>query len=134
MTIVLDTNVLVSALLNPHGIPAKVLRAVLVGRVQLAYDFRILSEYREVLRRPKFPFGDDQIGTLLDLFEKEGVCVTAAPLGRALPDTDDAPFLEVAVAGKVDALVTGNPRHFPEDVTAPVAVLSPRELLARLRV
>ena len=62
MRIVLDTNVLVSALLSPHGAPAAVLQLVVTGRVVLCFDARVLSEYREVLRREKFDFDMGLLG------------------------------------------------------------------------
>lgn len=129
MIIVLDTNIIVSSLLQPLGKPAAVLRLLLTGQVVLAYDHRILAEYREVLRRPKFPFTAEQIDTLLDFFEKDGIPVIGSPLANPLPDPDDEPFLEIAIGGNVDALVTGNKRHFPAPATGAVRVLSPTEFL-----
>ncbi len=130
MIIVLDTNVLVSSQLQPYGKPAAVLRLLLTGQILLAYDSRILAEYREVLRRPKFPFGDEQIEALLDFFEKDGIPVTSAPLAKPLPDPDDEPFLEVAIGGNVDALVTGNKRHFPKASAGSISVFTPAEFLS----
>lgn len=129
MIIVLDTNVLVSSQLQPRGKPAAVLRLLLTGQVRLVYDNRILAEYREVLQRPKFPFTVEQIETVLDFFEKDGILVLGVPLAKSLPDPDDEPFLEAAIGGNVDALVTGNKRHFPASATGPVKVLSPAEFL-----
>jgi len=130
MIIVLDTNVLVSSQLQPHGKPAAVLRLLLTGQIQLAYDSRILIEYRDVLRRPKFQFADEQIDALLDFFEKDGVPVMALPLPKPLPDPDDDPFLEVALGGNVDAIVTGNKRHFPAASARPIKIFTPAEFLS----
>jgi putative PIN family toxin of toxin-antitoxin system len=128
--IVLDTNVLVSALLSPEGAPAQVLSLVLAGELTLVYDERILGEYREVLSRPRFGFAAELIDEVLQQMEADGHLVAATPVTAALPDPDDIAFLEVALSGNADALVTGNARHFPAD--AGVAVLSPRDLLRRL--
>jgi predicted nucleic acid-binding protein len=49
MIAVLDTNVLVSGILKPLSKSADILRLIADGMIQLAYDFRLLSEYREVL-------------------------------------------------------------------------------------
>jgi len=65
MIIVLDTNVLVSAILQPRGKPAAVLDLVLTSQVLLAYDRRIMMEYREVLHRPKFKFDKKHVETVL---------------------------------------------------------------------
>ncbi len=54
MKIVLDTNVLVSGLLTPFGPTGEIVRMVSAGELILAIDARILSEYQEVLHRPKF--------------------------------------------------------------------------------
>lgn len=54
LTIVLDTNVLVSSLLSSRGAPSKILDLILGEQVVVAYDNRILGEYEEVLSRPEF--------------------------------------------------------------------------------
>ena len=131
MIIVLDTNVLVSGLLRPHSKPATILRLVATGALRVAYDERILAEYREVLARPKFPFSPEQIRDLLDQIEAEGEVVTALPLSLSLPDPDDLPFLEVAVAAHADGLVTGNTRHYPARSRHGVTVLDPAAFLDR---
>lgn len=130
MRIVLDTNVLVSAFLSPDGAPAQVLTLVLGGEVDLLFDARILAEYEEVLARPRFKLDADDVAEVLRQLEAEGERIAAAPVERQLPDPDDQPFLEVALAGRADAIVTGNPRHFPRGLG--VDVLSPRALLERL--
>jgi putative PIN family toxin of toxin-antitoxin system len=130
MTVVLDTNVLVSALLSPFGPPARVLDLILTGEIQLAYDDRLLVEYRQVLARPRFGFDSRDLAGLLDYLAVEGRLVVPHPLDVSLPDPDDLPFLEVAAeAGAV--LVTGNRRHFPADACGDVTVLTPAEFLAR---
>jgi predicted nucleic acid-binding protein len=50
-----------------------------------------------------------------------------------LPDPDDEPFLEVAIAGRVEAIVTGNKRHFPKKDYKGVRILSPAEFLEGLK-
>ena len=131
MIVVLDTNVLVSGLLRPHSKPATILRLVATGVLRVAYDERILAEYREVLARPKFPFPTDRIRVFLDQIETEGEAVAALPLKPDLPDPDDAPFLEVAVAARADALITGNPRHYPARTRHGISVLDPAAFLNR---
>jgi putative PIN family toxin of toxin-antitoxin system len=127
--IVLDTNVLVSALLSPNGAPAAVLQLVLAGRVVLCFGARILSEYREVLRRSKFDFDTHLVDDLLEFLESEGELVASVPLPMSLPDPDDAMFLEVATAGGAEHLVTGNVRHFPNGERGEVSVVSPRDFI-----
>ena len=131
MIIVLDTNVLISGLLRLHSKPATILRLVATGLLCVAYDERILAEYREVLARPKFPFSSDRIRVFLDQVEREGGAIAALPLKPNLPDPDDAPFLEVAVAARADALITGNPRHYPARARHGIVVLDPAAFLDR---
>jgi putative PIN family toxin of toxin-antitoxin system len=129
--IVLDTNVLVSGLLSPHGAPGRVLDAVLAGTHVLLLDDRIRSEYAEVLGRRRFGFASDDVAVLLRGLESRGESVTAPPLSLVLPDADDLPFLEVAAAGRADRLVTGNPRHFAAAARRlrPGTVVSPAQFL-----
>lgn len=96
--LVLDTNVLIAALLSPDGPPGAILRLLLAGDARIAYDARILAEYKEVARRPKFKFVPGLVDAVLDALVGDGLCVTATPLLVSLPDADDEPFLEVAVA------------------------------------
>lgn len=113
MRIVLDTNVIVSALLNPSGAPAAVLNMLLRESVTLLLDNRILFEYSDVLRRNKFRFPTYAIDVLLDFIRAFAQFVVAAPTAIKLQDEDDRPFYEVALSGGADYLVTGNRRHFP---------------------
>lgn len=130
--LVLDTNILVSALLNPFGPPGRVLDLVLAGEAHLALDDRLLAEYREVLARPRFGFDPTDVVALLAFVQERGLLVSAVPLALALPDPDDAMFLEVAAAADA-TLVSSNLRHYPEDQRGGVRVLSPAEFLADWR-
>ena len=114
MLVVIDTNVLVSALWSKNGAPARVISMVLSGDIVPCYDYRILCEYREVLQRPKFGFSRGEINSLLGWFESSGVSVLADALEVPFVDEADRKFYEVAkFCGAV--LVTGNLKHFPED-------------------
>jgi putative PIN family toxin of toxin-antitoxin system len=133
MMIVLDTNVIVSGILKPYSKTAAILRLVADGAVHLAYDIRILSEYRDVLSRPKFNFAKGNIEAFLGQVEQEGVLVLVKPLINHLPDPDDEPFLEVALSGGAKAIVTGNKRHFPRKDCQGVKILSPVEFLEAMK-
>jgi putative PIN family toxin of toxin-antitoxin system len=133
LRIVLDTNVLVSGLLNPEGNPGRVLDLFLAGEITLLVDDRILAEYRAVLPRPKFGFDAGDIVDVIDQIEAESVRVMASPLGISLPDETDLPFLEVALAGEAQTLVTGNARHFKLPKGASLAVESPARFVRRWR-
>jgi uncharacterized protein len=134
MKIVLDTNVLVSGLLQPFGPSGQIVRLVASGDLVLCHDPRILAEYEDVLLREKFGFDPERVEILLEGIRAGGIPVAARPLAIRLPDTDDEPFLEVALAGGARCLVTGNERHYPAEARSGVAVLSPRLFLELYRV
>ena len=129
MKIVLDTNVLVSGLLTPFGSSGEIVRLVFAGELLLCIDARILSEYQDVLHRPKFNFNKDHIGVLLDFIKQYGQFISSSPLTNRLPDPDDEPFLEVAIAGKVRSLVTGNTAHYPLKLRERIVIFSPSEFI-----
>lgn len=108
----IDTNVLVSGAMNPHGPPGRIVDAVLARAATVLYDDRILAEYGTVFRRPQFNFEAPDTSALLDLIEWSGEAIVPAPLTVDLHDSTDLPFLEVAAAGFADALITGNAKHF----------------------
>ena len=129
MDIVIDTNVLVAGLLSPFGACGKIVRMVSAGELILSFDARILSEYNEVLRRPKFGFEEEKIAAFLDYIVYRGRAVAPFPLSYSLPDPDDEPFLEVALASHAVCLITGNQKHFPAERCQDAKVISPDEFL-----
>lgn len=128
MKIVLDTNVLVAALLSPVGTCARFLDLVLDGAIGICADTRILQEYEDVLRRRELALPKVAVETVLDFLHASAEPITAHPLATALPDLDDLPFLEVAATAEA-ILVTGNLRHFPKKVCGDVLVIGPSECL-----
>ena len=126
---VIDTNVLVSALLSSKDDSAtvQVLGKVLGGEIIPVYSNVVTKEYREVLSRKKFGFTGGTIDYLLSAIEKYGILVNPAPSGMVLPDMKDLPFYEVVLEKRDDDayLVTGNIKHFPKEPF----VVTPRELL-----
>jgi putative PIN family toxin of toxin-antitoxin system len=131
MKIVLDTNVLVAGLLSPFGPCGDIVRMASSGNLILCIDARVLSEYREVLWRPKFRFDRDKVAAVLDYIERNGWIVSSSPLSASLPDHDDEPFLEIAVSGGADCLITGNVAHFPSELRQGVKALTPADFLKR---
>jgi putative PIN family toxin of toxin-antitoxin system len=129
MEIVIDTNVLVAGLLSPFGACGEIVRMISAGELMLSFDARILSEYNEVLRRPKFGFEEEKVAALLDYIVYRGRAVAPSPLSQSLPDPDDEPFLEVTLASPAVCLVTGNQKHFPAGRCQDVRVISPDEFL-----
>jgi putative PIN family toxin of toxin-antitoxin system len=129
MKVVIDTNIMVSGLLSPFSHSGEIIRMIAAGELELCYDSRILSEYKEVLLRPKFSFAPEYIYDLLTQIESCGYAVSALPLKKSLPDSSDEPFLEVALAGKAKCLVTGNINHYPVSVRHGMKVVTPKGFL-----
>lgn len=122
-----DTNVLVSALIRSEGIPARILDVILSRQAKTVLDHRIYLEYVEVLLRPEFGFSRDLVDDLLDFLWLSSERVRVATMSVELPDADDTKFLEVAMTASADFLITGNLRHFPARQRHGVHVVSPRE-------
>ena len=126
---VIDTNVLVAALLSSHDDAAtvQVVTRLIAGEITPLFDQRIINEYSEVLRRERFHFPDEAVSVLLDVIEKYGELVSASPTEDILPDIKDVPFYEVVMEKQKDDayLVTGNIKHFPKKPF----IVTPRELI-----
>ena len=134
MKVVLDTNVVVSGLLQSKGNPAHVLTLALAGAVKVCHDQRILAEYAEVLRRPRFKFDPKRVRAVLTKLETDGVAIDASDqTDLNLPDGDDEPFLAVALASSSDFLVTGNLSDYPPDKRRGCAIVSPAEFMQHWR-
>lgn len=127
MNVVVDTNVFVSALINPDGVPAKVLNLMLNGKITILYDNRILAEYSHVLRRKKFLFKDEWIEPFLDYIKNEDRYVAAEPITDKFTDEDDKKFYEVALTGNAECIITGNKAHFPQTKF----IVNPKEFLEK---
>ena len=100
------------------------------GELSLSFDARILAEYEEVLGGPKFKFKEDMVIALLDHIRH--LRIDSSFLSLDLDHCriyDDEPFLEVAIAGRVACLVTGNKNHFPPVLCRGIAVFSPSDFL-----
>lgn len=126
---VIDTNVIVSALLKWNSVPGVVLQAVFNGFVIPVYNDEILNEYHNVLNRPKFGFSSELISETLSQIESLGVMENALEtVAEAMPDPKDIVFYSIALShGKTAEthLVTGNIKHFPAN---PI-VVTPRQML-----
>jgi putative PIN family toxin of toxin-antitoxin system len=111
--VVLDTNVVVSALLVPAGTQASVLLLAFGGDVSLYLSEPVFSEYSEVLRRPRFKLDPRHVQAVLR--DIRAVARFVQPPGKLSVSSDepDNRLLECAEAAKANYLVTGNVRHFP---------------------
>lgn len=129
---VIDTNVFVSALLTKHrdSATAKVVEAVLDGRITALKSPEIISEYREVLARPHFHFPEGTVTRILATVETDGIDLSAQSSPEEFSDESDSVFFEVALAGAAfdTKLVTGNLKHYP---SSPI-VVTPSQMVALL--
>lgn len=131
--LVLDTNVLLSGLINAGGPPGRIVDALRAGTIHLVVDDRVLDEYERVLRRPFFAryLGKAEVDSVMSYVSSNGENVTAVCGVGGLPDPSDAAFADVALTAGVP-LVTGNVRHFPKAKVAGLTVLTPAEYVARM--
>lgn len=114
---ILDTNVLVSALLSskPDTATVQVLETLLDKKFIPLLSEKILDEYFTVLQRPKFSFPKDMIQKLLNYIKGTGKIITPVPSHKTLPDPTDLPFYEVYISKNKSFLITGNLKHFPQE-------------------
>ena len=128
---VVDTNVVVSGLLNPHGPSARVLDAVLDGRLKLVYDARMLAKYRDVLHRPPLKLAPAKITAFLNALQSQTM-VSPTSLGIAGPDADDIVFVEAALTTTDKTIVTGNLADYPPEILHGARVLAPAQAAVEL--
>jgi putative PIN family toxin of toxin-antitoxin system len=111
---VVDTNILVSALLSPQGPPAQVLlMAIVEPDIRLCVSADVFAEYEEVIRRPRLHRSEAEIEAILRAVRAEAFWVKPATKVYACSDPDDDIFLECAQTADAHYLVTGNTKHFP---------------------
>lgn len=134
MRVVIDTNVIVSAFLSPYGAPAEILRMAVSGDLDVCFDSRIISEYEEVLKRPKFSFNRESVDDFIDYIRHSGHLSSSEPVSCKLLDSDDEPFIEVAAASKAYYLITGNVKHYPSGSYKGVKIVTPSDFLKKYKV
>lgn len=125
---VIDTNVLVSAMLKWNSVPGSIMELVFEGPIIPVFNSEILREYYEVLSRPKFHLTKKIVDDVLHNLEKRGINVEAKTIDIILPDPKDRVFYEVVLEERKSEeayLVTGNIKHFPVEIF----VVTPRKML-----
>lgn len=132
MRLVIDTNVLISALLKPGSVPDRALEAMWRRGAIAFYDARIVDEYRDVAARPKFRSLDPaRVAAVLEKLLARGEQLEGpAAWNGVMADEGDRMFVEAALAGRADAIVTGNLKHYPSNLG--FEVQPPATLLAML--
>jgi putative PIN family toxin of toxin-antitoxin system len=130
--VVLDTNVLESAMRSRRGASFAVLALVGKGRFEIAVSVPLVLEYEEVLRRDAHRTAS-AIRDLLDYLCTVAKLQTIHFLWRpSLNDPRDEMVLELAIAAGCDAIVTHNRRDFEPAASFGVRILSPAEFLEEI--
>lgn len=125
---VIDTNVLVSAMLKWESVPGHVMELVFDGPITPVFNSEILKEYREVLSRPKFHLPAQIVNDIIETFLRKGLNIEADAVDVELPDPKDRAFYEVVMQERKSEnayLVTGNIKHFPIETF----IVTPRKML-----
>lgn len=126
--VVLDTNVVVSALLKSQGLEDQVLRLALAGRLLLCTSPAVLEEYARVLPSPKFKLRPEEIATTLEHLEGASSLFHPAQTLKISGHESDNRFYECAEAAQANFLVSGNLKHFKKDYKG-TRVVNARQLL-----
>jgi len=124
--LVLDTNIVISAFINPGGKPSQILKMVLNRKVELFYNSTILSEYESVMLRPKFSsvIDSNNIHRFIDIIRSVGISFNPSVSNTKLPDESDRIFYDTAKESG-SLLVSGNLKHFPKELF----IISPVDFL-----
>jgi putative PIN family toxin of toxin-antitoxin system len=136
MRVVVDTNVLVRAVIMPHGTVGPVLLRLRHGDYTLLYAQSLLEELLDVLNRPriryKYGLTEEDIETVVGLILLCGEAVGLEQRISACRDPKDEKFLEVAVAGKADVIVSGDEDLLALHPFAGIPILPPVDFLRML--
>lgn len=97
---------------------------IFAGKVTPVINDEIITEYLEVLRRPKFKFDASIINQFIDALKALSLKGTRTEYSQPLPDEDDRVFYEISL-NKDSYLVTGNTKHFPNSAK----VVTPKEFI-----
>lgn len=125
---VIDTNVLVSAMLKENSVPRKIINAVFNEKIIPLINKKILAEYKEVISRPKFKNTTQSIAFFLNGMREHGKFIDAKEYDEEMPDPKDKIFYWVTLTAREEVeayLVTGNLKHFP----IKPFIVTPREML-----
>ncbi len=129
---ILDTNVLVSAMLKRGSVPNHVVMEALNGDIIPVLNEEIFSEYEEVLKRPKFKFNTESVRVFLEELKYRAIYSDVALVEENIIDAKDVVFYAVLMEVRKEEeayLVTGNLRHFP----VRTYIVTPKEMLDILR-
>ena len=125
---VIDTNVIVSAMLKPDSVPGTILKFALADIITPLVNDEILREYNNVVRREKFGFDESDIGFVLSNLVEKAIFLDRTKTNDVFVDQKDLVFYEITLTAKSKGtafLITGNIKHFPREPF----VVTPKEML-----
>jgi len=129
---VLDTSVLVSAVISPTGPNAQVFDLITAGKIRTYLTEAVLAEYYRVFDYERLKHIDRRrIAWLRGLLETAGIKVKPRGRLKISGHEDDNRIYECAVAAKADYIVTENTKHFKESYKT-TKIITARRLLKLL--
>lgn len=137
MRIVLDTNVVISRYISPHSAPARIFDLWEERRFDVLVSEAILIEYEDVFLRPSIQrrtgMGANEVGHIIVNIADLAIWVQTVPLVMAVSlDPDDDVFLECAVAGDADYVVSGDKHLLQLDVFEGIPIVTPSNFVHML--
>jgi putative PIN family toxin of toxin-antitoxin system len=137
LVVVLDTNVFVSGLLSPNGVPGLILTKFRASQFDIATSKAQIQEIQLVLRRPSLakalpPGTSKEVIRFFLLFKRLTQVYTPPKLTWDFGDRKDHFLLDLAIHSKANFLVTGDKALRKLMLVGQCAVISPIELVGRL--
>jgi hypothetical protein len=139
MRVVFDTNIFVSKVLVPQGLPAQLFSAWRDGRFEVVISPALLEELEHTLRyeriRRKYLVSDEIVAALTTLLRKDAIMVAgSAQVSNTIPDDpEDEHMLACALDGQADLIVSGDRHLLDLGNFGGIRIVSAREFLARLQ-
>jgi putative PIN family toxin of toxin-antitoxin system len=132
LRIVLDTNILVSAVIA-KGKPRDLLRLAIQRRYLLVASSETIEEFVQVLQRPKFKMSRNEVVKAKNVLVKTGKTVNVTSKRRVIQeDPDDDIFLNTALDGKADYIVSGDPHLLDLSKYKGIKIVTVDDMLKKL--
>ena len=137
MRVVLDTGILIAALITSGTPPDLIYRAWRKKRFELITSEWQLEEFRRVSRYPKLRtyLKSADAGNLVNGLRRQAIVLSELSTVDLSPDPDDNPVLAMALAAHADILVTGDRRDLLAlGTVGPTRILSARQFVDELKI
>ena len=130
---VIDTNVIVSAMLKRNSVPWIIVNKLFDGTIIPLANNEIIEEYEDVLSRKKFSFNKKDVSNFIKEFRKKAILLDRTKIDEQFVDLDDIVFYEIVITARKKSrnsyLITGNKKHFP----IKPYIVTPNEMLEIIR-